>query len=105
MFLRWHVYPSSGFITDEHINRLPFPPFERFGHYVAYQTPVWDANIQMYVDEWVYKFVGLRDNFHQAFNGHCSHHLEVHGCGGYTFSNLWLREFINGDGQIVLCQS
>lgn len=102
MFIKWHVYPSLGFITDEQFNQLPSPPFERFGQYITYQSPVWDVDTQTYVEEYITQLIGYRVPFEKVFNCHCKHDIEVHGAGSCTFSNTWLREFINCGGSIVL---
>ena len=105
MFINWNVYPVGGQVLDEYYSQLPYPPNERFASYVSYLSPTWDVDLQQYVDEYVNRFVGWRTQFNEAFNGHCSHNIEVHGAADYCFSNRWLREFINLDGKITLYSS
>jgi hypothetical protein len=105
MYLKWYVYPSTGTILDENIGRLPYAPDERFGQYVSYLSPVWDVDLQQYVDEYLYKFIDWRVQFEEAFNCFCTHKLEVH-CDGtpgqYNFPNKWLIQFINSNGQLSI---
>jgi hypothetical protein len=103
MFIRWSVFPSSGEITDGFIANLPFAPFERHGNFIVYVSPIWDADIQQYVDEYVTKFVDNRINFEEAANCFCRHSMEMHvGAhnGNFSLSNNFLRNFINMQGDI-----
>jgi hypothetical protein len=92
MQIYWWVYPHFATVTDDNVARLPFAPFDRQPNFLLFLSPVWDADLQMYVPNYFTNFIiGNRFAFEEALNGSFDLRVEFHGAGDFELDHFTMR--------------